>query len=317
MKPKRSDRRGLSLGGLEPYIIITGIIIILLIILLLFLKKPGKQDIPPEQYETYIEVPEESPQKSPSETTVSPPAAPAAIPWKPEAEEVPELVFVIDDVGNSIEQLKPFLKLPFSITFAIMPDRRYTAECAAMIKAAGKEYILHQPMEAVGGADPGKSAIYTGMDAEEIRKILQHNFAQLPQALGLNNHMGSAATSDPEVMDAVMEYLHENDLFFLDSLTISNTMGKTAAESRRVPYLKRNSMFLDNENDQKAIIDAINEGRKVAEKSGHAVMIGHVMTGELADVLLQLYPGFIEDGFSLKEISELFIEMNNPGSKED
>jgi len=224
---------------------------------------------------------------------------------------------VIDDVGNNIEQLKYFLKIPFPVTFAIMPDRAYSAESARLITEAGHQYILHQPMEAVNGQDPGASAIFTSMNREEIRRTLDHNFGQLPDALGMNNHMGSKATSDPSVMDTVMEYLAENDLFFLDSYTISNSLGVGAAEKHNVRYLKRNSMFLDNDKDHESIQNAINEGQKAAGKNGHAVMIGHIMTGELADTMLELYPNFIEDGFSLREISEIFIEMSKPDADEE
>ena len=106
--------------------------------------------------------------------------------------------------------------------------------------------------------------------------------------------------------------MDDHNLFFLDSYTIPNSMAGEAAQQLDVRYIKRNSMFLDNENDRESIQNAIEEGMKTARKTGHAVMIGHVMTGDLAQILLELYPNFIEDGFSLKEISELFIEMNSP-----
>ena len=311
MTGNKQNNRGLSLKGLKPYYIIIAIIIVLLVIILILIKNV-KQDIVEEQYETYTVVPEKTiPEKEePVPAPVVSRPAPAAIPEKPEVDEEYPIVFIIDDVGNSIEQLKQFLEIPYPVTFAIMPDRKYTRECATMIKAAGKEYILHQPMEAVGGANPGESAIYTDMTEAEIRKTLEHNFRQLPQALGMNNHMGSAVTSDERVMSIIMKYLSENNLFFLDSFTISNSVGKETAERLNVDYMKRNSMFLDNEKDLDSIRSAIEEGMKSAEKNGHAVMIGHIMTGELAELMLDLYPNFIEDGFSLKEISELFIEMN-------
>ena len=309
----------MSLKGLEPYYIIIGIIIILLCMLLIFIKYQNERvheisefEHPDDSYAAAPEVPEQNvPEEKPEQTVAGRSKTPAAIPERPEIEEKPELVFVIDDVGNSKEQLKKFLKIPYPVTFAIMPDRKYTRECAAMIKAAGKDYILHQPMEALGGSDPGKSAIMKGMSDSEIKAVLRHNFEQLPDAKGMNNHMGSAATSDPMIMKSVMEYLSENNLFFLDSFTISTSVGAASADKHNVKYMKRNSMFLDNENDHEAIQNAINEGKKTAGKSGHAVMIGHVMTGELAELMLDLYPNFIEDGFSLKEISELFIEMNS------
>ena len=316
MNGKNKQKRGLSFKGLKPYYIILGIIIILLIIILAMINTV-RTEVVEETYETYIEVPETRSAAEPETIAENRTAPPAAVPEFPEIEEELELIFVIDDVGNSIEQLKAFLEIPYAVTFAVMPDRKYTRECATMITAAGKDYILHQPMEAVSEANPGKSAIYSDMTETEIRKTLEHNFKQLPLALGMNNHMGSAVTSDERAMGIVMQYLSENNLFFLDSFTISNSLGKEAAEKHEVRYMKRNSMFLDNENDHESIQSAIDEGKKAAKKNGHAVMIGHVMTGELAAMMLDLYPNFIEDGFTLKEISELFIEMNNAAGFEE
>ncbi len=309
----------MSLTGLKPYYIIITIIIILLVITLVLLKN-GRDVYLPDEKPGVEEMPALKPvfpEKPVAEKPGGHSIKPSGIPEKPEVEKMGSLAFVIDDVGNNLDQLKYFLKIPYPVTFAIMPDRAYSAECAELITAAGQKYILHQPMEAINGEDPGASAIRTGMSRQEIREILEHNFNQLPDALGMNNHMGSKATTDPEVMDAVMEYLAEKDLFFLDSYTISNSLGVEAASKHHVRYLKRNSMFLDNDKDHESIMHAINEGAKIAGKKSHAVMIGHIMTGELADSMLELYPNFIEDGFSLREISEIFIEMSKPDIVED
>ena len=254
MNDKRKKRKGSGFKGPEPYYIIIAVIIILLIIILSLIKNTVETEAGETERETYVEVaepeipePEKPADREPSaELPVQqPPAqrAPAAIPEKPEPDKGPFLTFVIDDVGNSIEQLKPFLEIPYPVTFAVMPDRKYTRECATMIAAAGKEYILHQPMEALSGADPGNSAIYIEMSDKEIAGILEHNFRQLPKAAGMNNHMGSAGTSDPAVMNSVMKYLAGNNKFFLDSFTISSSYGWQAASEFDVSYLKRNSMF--------------------------------------------------------------------------
>lgn len=321
MTEKSRNRKGKP-TELRTYFIIISIIIVFLILILIMVKisteqtpeeiseyenniiEQNTEDIRPES--TRVDSKEKENNGTPKKDRTDTVKAPVKI-----QDNKPILVFVLDDAGNSIEQLRPFLKLPYPVTFAIMPDRRYTTQCASMITSAGKEYILHQPMEAVSGADPGESAIYNGMDENEIYRILKHNFAQLPSAGGMNNHMGSAATSNTETMRAVMRYLSDSGKFYLDSFTISNSVGLAEARKANIACIRRNSMFLDNESDRELIIEAIEEGKNTARKKGYAVMIGHVMTDELAEIMLELYPGFIEDGFTLKEISELFIEMNN------
>ena len=229
----------------------------------------------------------------------------AAVPEKPKPVRKGTLVFVIDDVGNSLEQLNRFLKIPGPLVFAVMPDRRYSSEAVKRIQAAGKTAILHQPMQPVGSSDPGPGAILSGMTRDEIRSILDANLRSVGPVEGLNNHMGSRVTTDRETMTIILEYLKEKNMFFLDSATNNGLVGGEISKTLGLPYLKRNSMFLDNDSDREKVLNAIKEGQNIAERKGHAIMIGHVMTDSLAELLLELYPTFMEDGFSVKDLSDL------------
>ncbi|PJA52047.1 MAG: hypothetical protein CO167_10675, partial [Candidatus Marinimicrobia bacterium CG_4_9_14_3_um_filter_48_9] len=46
---------------------------------------------------------------------------------------------------------------------------------------------------------------------------------------GLNNHQGSGATQDPDLMASVMRWLREKNLWFVDSRTIAGTVGEATA----------------------------------------------------------------------------------------
>jgi len=142
------------------------------------------------------------------------------------------LIFVIDDVGYNLKQLQPFLDLPFKITFAILPGLAYTEEAAAMIHNAGKEYILHQPMDAVNGSDTGPGVIHKGMSVTE-------NLVPLPLAAGINNHMGSAGTADKDLMVSLFTVLKGKGMFFLDSRTTSNSVGAEVAVQIGLPFAER------------------------------------------------------------------------------
>lgn len=216
-----------------------------------------------------------------------------------------DLIFIIDDVGNNLEALERFLKFPGPLTFAVMPHRPYTAQAIELIKAAGKVAILHQPMEAVGGQNPGAGVIRTSMDRDEIWRTLDENFGSTGVLLGLNNHMGSMGTSSTDTMKAVLTYVKNNGMIFLDSVTTTNSVGSSLSIELGVRYIKRNSMFLDNEGDRQSVYSAIKAGEQISEEFGHAVMIGHVMTEALADLLFEMYPTFIEDGFTIKDLSHL------------
>ncbi len=216
-----------------------------------------------------------------------------------------KLYIVIDDVGNNVFQLKPFLKLPFKITFAILPGLPYTKEAARLIHEAGKEYIIHQPMDAVGGQKTGPGAIHIGMKEATVTEVLSTNVKELPYARGMNNHMGSAGTADEEIMTYLFHFLKKNHMFFLDSRTTAQSVGRKIAAETGIPFAER-SVFLDNKQEKKSIEKSIERGLEISEKKGHAVMIGHVWSSELAQILLDLYPTLLENNYTLNNLTDLF-----------
>jgi uncharacterized protein len=221
-----------------------------------------------------------------------------------------KLVFIIDDVGNNISQLEPFLEAPFPLTFAVLPGLPYSSQAAAKIKAAGKEFILHQPMEALGGQNPGPGAIYLSTPPAAAARIVEENLDSLPGAIGLNNHEGSAVTRNEALMDAILGVAKRRGIYYLDSLTIAGTATEEAARREGIRYWERD-VFLDNSPDRESIVHYIDVGKKKAEQGGSAVMIGHVWSAHLAATLMELYPQLVDEGFSLSTISELMLEESH------
>ncbi len=224
-----------------------------------------------------------------------------------------KLILVIDDVGNNLAQLDSFLKLPFPLTFAVLPGLPWSGEAARRIRAAGKELILHQPMEALGGQDPGPSAIYLATDAAEAAAIVRRNLDSLPGAIGLNNHEGSAVTRDPELMASIMGVAKKRGIYYLDSLTIPETATSVVAAREGIRFWERD-VFLDNSPDRVSIVHYLDVGKKKAQKNGSAVMIGHVWSAQLAQTLSELYPQLVAEGFSLSTISKVMLEEVDAGS---
>ena len=115
--------------------------------------------------ETVKETPKDNPSPS-RRSTREEPAKSAPVPVQPPApvvttvsavitpkepvENLGTLVFVIDDAGNNLRELEPFLNISGPLTIAVLPGLPHSAEAAKRIREAGKEVILHQPMEALG-----------------------------------------------------------------------------------------------------------------------------------------------------------------------
>ena len=199
------------------------------------------------------------------------------------------LAIIIDDVGNTRDDLEAAKALPAGITFSVMPRTTYGRECAEVLHASGHTIMLHQPMEPLPRPDgerldPGPGAIRTGMTEEAIRTTLRENLAAVPYAAAVNNHMGSKATADEATMRAVLLELREHGLPFVDSVTCGNSVGRRIAVELGVSCAWRNAEFLDNSRTRRAIRAQLEEACRVAHRSGLAITIGHYHPAMLAEL---------------------------------
>ena len=222
----------------------------------------------------------------------------------PELPSKGKLIFVFDDAGHNLEQLQYFLDLPFPCTIAVLPKLPNSRETARRIRAAGKELILHQPMQAVNpNVDPGEGAVKPGMNHEEIKKILASNVEEIGPIAGMNNHEGSLITSDEEAMEAVLELCREKNIYFLDSRTSSKSVVPQVAKKLNMSIWER-AVFLDNKRDKAYMKKQIIDGLEIASQRGEAIMIGHVFTVDLAILLKEMYSDLTQEGYTFSTISK-------------
>ena len=235
------------------------------------------------------------------------PVQPAAKPEKPRkrAPYAGNLTFVFDDAGHNLDQLEYFLRLPFPCTIAVLPGLRYSSESARRIRKAGKQVILHQPMQSVDlHINPGPGAVTPGLSAEQIKNIVRKNLEEIWPVAGMNNHEGSLMTADEAAMSAVLDVVAEKHIFFLDSRTTARSVVAKVAKEKNMAVWER-AIFIDNDKSRAAMETQIKKGLSIARQKGSAIMIGHVFTIELAELLTEMYPALIEDGFSLSEIAQV------------
>ena len=235
-----------------------------------------------------------------------PPAQTAAKPEKPRKPSpyAGNLTFVFDDAGHNLDQLEHFLRLPFPCTIAVLPGLRYSSESARRIRNAGKQVILHQPMQSIDlHIDPGPGAVTPGLSAEQIKNIVRKNLEEIWPVAGMNNHEGSLITADEEAMSAVLDVVAEKHIFFLDSRTTARSVVAKIAKEKNMVVWER-AIFIDNDKNRAAMEAQIKKGLSIAKRKGSAIMIGHVFTVELAQLLTEMYPTLIEEGFSLSAIAQ-------------
>lgn len=189
---------------------------------------------------------------------------------------LPKLALIVDDGGYNMENFKEMLGTGKRITYAILPHSPHAQEAALLAYRDGSEVMLHLPMEPKNGGQYSleKDTVRTGMDAKRVQKILEDALKQVPHVRGINNHMGSKATEDPQVMGAVMQVLKREGLYFIDSNTSFQTVGPEMARIAGVAS-RRNDQFIDREKKIEAIKNAIRLAMRKAKQEGRAVAIGH------------------------------------------
>ncbi|MBN2441371.1 MAG: divergent polysaccharide deacetylase family protein [Spirochaetales bacterium] len=215
-----------------------------------------------------------------------------------------QIALVIDDAGNNIEDLLPFLQFPGKLTIAVLPQLPYSREAATLIKESGKEVLLHLPMEAESGINPGPGALFVTDTTEEIIRKLQENLSTVPGAIGVNNHMGSKFTANPEKMEILFRYFSQHKLYFLDSRTTNRSVSGELAAAAGIPFLRRN-IFIDNIPVKESIRNQMEKGIALAKKMKYVILIGHVQNSEVLDVLYEILPEMEQNNYSFVGLSEI------------
>ena len=215
------------------------------------------------------------------------------------------IVLVIDDFGYRNDNISDgFLNLSIPITCAIIPGHTASKKFAEKAVSYGKEVIIHMPMESENYS-PGEDEykLLTSMTSELLENKLIQAFESLPEAIGMNNHQGSKATSDSKTMTVLASVLKDRGKYFIDSRTSSLTIGEKTMISFGVPTARRN-IFLDNNNDLDKIEEQMNKLANSAKKNGVAVGLGHARKNTLS-VLEKIVPDLLDKGFVFQFASQI------------
>jgi polysaccharide deacetylase 2 family uncharacterized protein YibQ len=226
----------------------------------------------------------------------------------------PRISIIIDDMGNRLREGGDAIALPGKLTYAILPHTAYSKRLATAAHEAGKEVILHQPMEALTGNHLlGEGGITIDMTQRDIERTLRRNLASVPYSVGINNHMGSLMTLHPGNMAWLMSVLkRRGDLYFVDSKTTADSIAAQVAEEYAIPNAERN-IFLDHEINPQAIREQFARLIRQAKLTGSAIGIGHPYPETIA-MLKEMLPELQSEGVKLIPVSEMiqFREIWSP-----
>lgn len=234
-----------------------------------------------------------TPKAEPPPHKVEPPQK-LEIPSKIEPKsDLPRMAIVIDDFGYAPPELvRRLCAQPAAFSAAVLPYQEFTKESAQIAHDAGKEIMLHLPMEPVGypgpGKDPGPDAVMYDLSEAEIRARVKKALLEVPWRKGVNNHMGSRITPDRKRMTWILQEIKAAKCFFVDSRTEKESVAYDVAESLHIPSVQR-KVFLDDDKSFEEMAKQWERALGIARKEGQVLIIGHIYP-ETVEALEKLIP---------------------------
>ncbi len=222
--------------------------------------------------------------------------------------EQPQIIIIIDDVGYHEHDAYAF-SLPNSVAVAIIPHTPLSRHYGWLSSQTGRDQIIHMPMESLSHHKPEPSEVTAQHSPKEIQSLLASALEQLPNAIGMNNHMGSKLTQLTQPMKLVMQFAKANNLGFVDSRTSRYSKAFNIASSLNVPHLKRD-VFIDNTLTHEAIKTQMLNLIQLAKTQGLAVGIAHPHQ-ETLSFLEEFLPKLPEFGVQLTSLKAVFEEQRH------
>lgn len=214
----------------------------------------------------------------------------------------PKMIAITIDDGREEAQIKPFLDLGIPMTFAVLPW--VAPKCIADIKSHDCAAFLHAPMEALGSVYSRGEEISIGQTEAQVNELLGSWLMLTPGVVGISNHRGSAATSDPTTMRLVASFAKKHGLFLYDSNTSSASIAVNIGREVGVPCLQQD-FFLD-EREPSLVRARLLAMADLAERTGYATCICHVGRPVVSETIRAMIPELQARGLQFVTVPELY-----------
>lgn len=187
-----------------------------------------------------------------------------------------QVAIIMDDIGINRDAALQALQLPMPLALAIIPGEAHSTEIMNLAHRQQSDIMIHIPMEPVSYPqnDPGPLGLFSHQSEQQIRERINHIIAELPYAIGGNNHMGSEFTQHADKMRPVLTALKDSGLFFVDSLTSKDSVAYQQARELGLSCAIRD-VFLDNVREIEPILAQLDRLVSRAHQHGSAIAICH------------------------------------------
>ena len=213
------------------------------------------------------------------------------------------IAIIIDDIGHNWSAGERAMDIQAHLTFAVLPETQHAVRLANYAHNAGKEVMLHLPMENNMHQPLGSLALTSGLSEKGVAMVVDQAIRLVPFASGINNHMGSALTQEPQAMVWLMRAVKRHKLFFVDSRTTHKTVASQIALQQDIQTASRD-VFLDNDQSLYGIDKEFRRLLTLAKQRRTAVAIGHPYPSTL-QYLEHAIPMLNREGVQLISVSEI------------
>ena len=216
------------------------------------------------------------------------------------------ICLVIDDFGYAYNQtIDDYFSMEKDFTVAIIPGHLYSESIGIIADSLGFETIIHMPMEpyAYDSISEKDFILSELLNASEVEERINLAFLEIPMAVGMNNHQGSKATANLQLMKNVARSLKKRNKFFLDSFTNPESRGFITMRRFGVKTELR-QVFLDHIEDTLYIQKQLDSLVQLSHSMDVAIGIGHVKPITL-DILKKEIPRLKSDGYNFVPLSKI------------
>ncbi len=219
----------------------------------------------------------------------------------------PAIAIIFDDLGESLSELKDIHALGIPLSISVIPDLKFSRNIAHIGSRCGFSVLIHLPLapyEADKYVNDRYKFIGPDLSGYEIEKLLRKYLNSIRIAIGVNNHMGSLATEDAELMGLVMKSIKKKNLIFIDSKTSIDSVAYDTA-NRQGLVCGYNEGFIDSVSGYEDMKKRLDELVAAAQKKGAIIVIAHPKKSTI-NFLKQQIPDIKEkvDFITIKEYFE-------------
>jgi hypothetical protein len=189
----------------------------------------------------------------------------------------PKIALIFDDLGESLKDLKEIYSLDIPVSVSVIPGLKFSRNIAHIAYRCGFSVLIHlplQPKDEENYKTDKYKFIKSSLSRREIESLLRYYLNSIRVAIGVNNHMGSAATEDTKLMKIVLKAIKRKGLIFIDSCTSPKSVAYALAKEGNI-ICGYNEGFLDSNDSMEAIEKKLNEFIDKAKEKGKIIIIAH------------------------------------------